>query len=112
MAADHVAGLDFASGGSVVSQIAPILRGQRVWKTQPLGGSAALGISPSSRIRSRPVVLERRHRRQQRLGVGMVGAAEDALGRPELHQPTEVEHGDPVRDVADDAEVVADEEVS
>ena len=42
------------SGGSSVSQTAPSLRGQRVWKTQPLGGSAALGMSPPSRIRSRP----------------------------------------------------------
>ena len=28
-------------------------RGQRVWKTQPVGGSAALGMSPSRRMRSR-----------------------------------------------------------
>src|SRR5256885_149294 len=42
-----------ASGGSVVSQIAPSLRGQRVWKGQPLGGLAALGISPSRRMRLR-----------------------------------------------------------
>jgi MFS family permease len=41
------------SSGSVVSQISPILRGHRVWKGQPVGGSAADGISPSRRMRRR-----------------------------------------------------------
>ena len=41
-----------ASGGSVTSQIPGMNRGQRVWNTQPDGGSAALGISPSSRMRT------------------------------------------------------------
>ncbi len=35
------------SGGGVVSQIAPILRGQRVAKGQPCGRSVALGSTPS-----------------------------------------------------------------
>ena len=42
---------------------------------------------------------------------GMVRPAEDGLRAPELHQPAEVEHGDAVGEVADDAEVVRDEEV-
>ena len=33
--------------------MSPMNRGQRVWNTQPDGGSAWLGISPSSRIRGR-----------------------------------------------------------
>jgi hypothetical protein len=37
--------------------------------------------------------------------------AEHALGGPQLHDPPEVQDGDPVRQVADDAEVVADEQV-
>jgi hypothetical protein len=41
------------SSGSVVSQISPILRGHRVWKGHPLGGSAAEGMSPSRRMRRR-----------------------------------------------------------
>ena len=41
------------SGGSVTSHTPRITRGQRVLKTQPLGGLAGLGISPSSRIRRR-----------------------------------------------------------
>src|SRR5471032_3144997 len=42
-----------AYGGSSCSQIAPILRGQRVWNTHPEGGFAALGNSPERRMRSR-----------------------------------------------------------
>ena len=41
----------------------------------------------------------------------MVRAFVDGLGEAELHQPAEVEHGDPVGDVAHDPEVVGDEEV-
>ena len=51
--------------------------------------------------------VDRRHGGEQRLGVGMVRAVEDDIGRTELHQPAEVEHRDPVGDVAHDAEVVA-----
>ena len=39
------------SGGSVTSHRPRITRWQRVLKTQPVGGLAGLGISPSSRIR-------------------------------------------------------------
>ena len=42
-----------ASGGSWFTQMSPRKRGQRVWKTQPDGGSAADGISPCKRMRSR-----------------------------------------------------------
>lgn len=35
-------------GGDSDSQIAPILRGQRVWNLQPDGGSSALGTGPTS----------------------------------------------------------------
>ena len=111
VAAHQVAGSTSTSGGSVVSQIAPSLRGQRVWKTQPEGGSAALGISPSSRIRSRRSPSIVGHGREQRLGVRVVRPGEDGLGGAELHQPAEVEHGDAVGQVAHDAEVVRDEEV-
>ncbi len=41
----------------------------------------------------------------------MMRALEDDVGRPELHHAPEVEHGDAVGDVADDAEVVRDEDV-
>lgn len=40
-----------SNAGASRSQIAPILRGQRVWNTQPDGGWIGLGISPLSTIR-------------------------------------------------------------
>ena len=42
----------------------------------------------------------------------MVRAAEDRLRVADLHDPPEVEHGDPVGEVADDAEVVRDQQVA
>ena len=45
--------------------------------------------------------------REQRLGVGVVRAGEHGLGGAELHDPAQVEDGDPVGQVAHDAEVVA-----
>src|ERR1035437_9030833 len=50
-------------------------------------------------------------RRQQRLGVGVGREREDLVGRPELHQATEVEDGDAIRQVAHHAKVVTDEQV-
>ena len=100
-----------SSSGSVVSQISPILRGQRVWNTQPLGGLAALGISPSRRMRWRSTASMLGHRRQQRLGVGVVREREDLVGRSELHQSTQVQHRDAIRQVAHHREVVTDEQV-
>ena len=100
------------SAGSCSTQMSPRNRGQRVWKTQPLGGSAALGISPCELDPRSTVAVDGGRRREQRLRVRVVRAVEDALGRAELHDPTEVEHGDPVGQVADDAQVVRDEEVA
>ena len=106
-----VAGLDLGERRLLVSQTAPSFRGQRVWKTQPDGGSAALGISPSSRMRGRSSPSSVGHGGEERLGVRMVRRREDGRGVADLHQPAEVEHGDPVGQVADDPEVVGDEEV-
>ena len=99
------------SGGSVSSQIAPSFRGQRVWKTQPDGGEAALGMSPSSRIRSRPPPSIVGTAESSASVYGWCGPSNTTSAGAELLHPAEVEHGDPVRDVADDAEVVRDEEV-
>ena len=100
------------SGGSVTSHTPRITRGQRVLKTQPLGGLAGLGISPSSRIRAPLLTVDVRHGREQRLGVRVVRAVEDGLGIAHLHDPAEVHDRDPVREVADDAEVVRDQQVA
>ena len=69
------------------------------------------GCRPASRMRSRPPPSTVGHGRQQRLRVRVVRAVEDDVRRAELHQPPEVEDGDPVGDVPHDAEVVRDEEV-
>ena len=115
------AGCGSASGGRarprpaaarLVSQISPSLRGQRVWNTQPDGGFAALGISPCSRIRWPLVALDASARpRAAPRCRGGAAPAKTRLGRAHLHQPAEVEHRDPVGQVADDAEVVGDEQV-
>ena len=86
--------------------------GQRVWKRQPDGGSIGLGMSPLSTIRLllRPgtgsgIGREQRHRvRVQRPGEQLV------RGR-DLDDPAEVHHRDAIRDVADDGEIVGDEDV-
>ena len=75
---------------TVSSQIVPMRRGHRVWKTHPVGGSAALGMSPSSLIRSRSLAVDRRHGREQRLGVRMMRACEDGLRQADLHEPSEI----------------------
>ena len=52
-----------------------------------------------------------RHRREERLRVRMHRRVVDLLARPDLDDLAEVHHRDPVGDVADDREVVRDEEV-
>ena len=99
------------SGGSCSTQIGPRKRGQRVWKTQPDGGEAALGMSPSSLIRSRPPPSIVGTAERSASVYGWCGPSKTDVGRAELLQPAEVEDGDAVRDVADDAEVVRDEDV-
>ncbi len=56
-------------------------------------------------------LVEPRYGRQQRLRVRMVRSGENVLGRPDLHHPPEIQHGDPVGEVVHDAEVVADEQI-
>ncbi len=84
--------------------------GQRGWKAQPagtatgLGGSlaaAAAGGAASASMRG--IALE------QGLGIGVLGVAEDLLGRAELDDPAEIHHRDPMTDVTDHAQIVADE---
>ena len=50
-------------------------------------------------------------RRHQRLGVGVVRSGEHLVGRTQFHDPTEVEHGDAVGQIPNDAQVVGDEQV-
>ena len=101
------------SGGSVVMQRS-VARGQRVWNRQPSGGLIGEGTSPVtvSRLRARfsagsGIGIAR----QQERGVRVDRLVVQLLGGRDLHQLAEVHDDDPVRHVADDAEVVGDEHV-
>ena len=100
-------------GGGVCSQTLPNVRGQRCAKQQP---RVERSLAPASRrARIRVPCGQRRvgrgNRREQRLGIGMIGRREDGIGRPFLADDARVHHGDPVRDVHDHRQVVRDEEV-
>src|SRR6058998_230999 len=49
-------------------------------------------------------------RRQEGLGIGMLGRREQFFVRCGLHDPADVHYRDPIADVLDDAQVVSDEE--
>ena len=53
-----------------------------------------------------------RHSREQRFGVGVAWRAIEGGGRRELDDVTEVHDRDPIGDVADNAQIVGDEEIS
>jgi len=87
---------------------------QRAASDQPAGigrinRAGDLADQPQPRPRDAP--LGDRRRREQRACVGMLRGAEDALRRADLDDPTQVHHRDTVGDVADDLQVVADEEI-
>ena len=69
-----------------------------------IGGARDLALEPDPLAAA---AVDRRHGGEQRLGVRVMGPVEHGLGRAELHDPAQVEHGDAVGDVAHDAEVVA-----
>ena len=72
----------------------------------------ALGMSPSSRARSRTTVgIRQRHGGQQGARVGMARIAEELVGRRRLHDLAEVHYGDAIGDVFHNREIVADEDV-
>ena len=99
------------AGGSSTSQIAPTLRGQRVWKRQPGPGSTGLGTGPSSRIlRCSARGVGDGDGREQRLRVGVIGRVEQLGGGARLADLAHVHDGDAVGEVAHDREVVGDEE--
>src|SRR5262249_39671688 len=51
-----------------------------------------------------------RYRREQRLGIRMPWSTEDCVGGTDLADPAQIHHRDLVREVANDAEIVADED--
>ena len=86
-------------------------------------GAARMKAAPRGRVdRVRRVALqqrglgavvgiERRHRGEQRPGIGMGRRVEHRVGRADLGDPTEIHHHHPVGDEAHDIQVVADEDV-
>ena len=86
--------------------------GQRGWKRHPAGTRAGLGTSPRRMMRVAPALRIRcGHRRQQRLRVGMVRRVEQRVALGQLHQPAEIHHRDPVRDVPHHRQIVRDEQI-
>ena len=85
----------------------------RVRKWQPDGGSIGVG-GLAGEDDALAVALDERvgdgGGRQQGLRVGMGRGVVHLGGRARLHDATEVHHGDPVAEVADDGQVVGDEQ--
>jgi hypothetical protein len=79
--------LEYATGGGVGSS-----------------GNLALEANPG-------VFLQIGGSREEGFGVRVVGTREDALRRSHFHEPAEIHHGDPIRQVTDHVEVVGDEEI-
>ena len=97
------------SSGSTVSQSSKRF-GQRGWKEQPDGSSRGSGGSPGSpaganRAAGSPIARERR---RQGTGVGVQRVGEDLVGGSVLDDPAGVHHGDPVAQVGQHRQVVAD----
>ena len=88
--------------------------GQRVWKRQPSGGWMGLGTSPSSGMRRRTRSAHRvgdGRRREQRPRVRVERRLDTAPRAGRSPRPAQVHHHDPLAHVADDREVVPDEQV-
>ena len=85
--------------------------GQRVRKWQPEGGLIALGTSPLSTIRCADPRRSAGDGRNQARRVGMQRAAEQLCRRRRLHHAAEIQHDDPVGDVAHHRQIVRDEQV-
>ena len=86
---------------------------QRVRNRQPDGGSVGVGASPVSTMRRRPVSTSGSGIGAADSSAWVYGWAErsyTSVGRPGLDDPPEVHDGDPVADVADDGQVVGDEQ--
>ena len=111
--ADRVAGLLLVQrrlGG--LADLADLARAAGLERASAAADRRRSGSRPRAGSAARPSVVERRHRRQQRLGVGVVRPAEH-LARPVPISITRPRYSTAIRsdEVADDAEVVADEQV-
>ena len=68
-------------------------------------------VSGEGRLLRPPVGVHRRHRGEERLGVGMLHPLVDVRRRADLHHLPEVHHEHPVAHVLDHVEIVGDEDV-
>ena len=84
--------------------------GQRVWKRQPGGGCDGSGTSPGSASGEDPGAVGARHGADQGLAVRVERRRPERPGRRGLDDLAEVHDRDGVGDVADDREVVRDEQ--
>ena len=58
------------------------------------------------------IPIDARHSRQQRFGVRMMRTSKHLSCRPKLHQATQVQHCDAIREVAHHAEIMRDHDVA
>ena len=72
-----------------------------------------LGTSPSSGMRLRAFLHQglRSNSRQQRLGIRMTGIAENFFAGGQFNQAAQIHDADAVRNVADHAEVMRNEQI-
>ena len=76
-----------------------------VWTLVNFSCSASFGVPPTA-----AVTLRHRDGRQQSLGVGMFWRGEDLPLRRHLDDLAEIHHGNTVRHVLDDREIMVDEQ--
>src|SRR4051794_31874184 len=88
--------------------------GQRVWKTQPLGGVKGEGISPRSARGARGALdfgIGNGRGIEQCLRIGMLRRGIKLVAIGKLDHAAEIHHGYAIGDVAHNGEIVRDEEV-
>ena len=99
------------SGGSMRRQRSSA-KGQRGAKRQPSPAAPIPNASSaSSGWRFAASGWRRRDRGEQGAAVGVDRAREERVGLADLDDPAEIHHGDPVRDVPHDREIVRDEQI-
>src|SRR5690606_929712 len=76
----------------------------------PTSGGTPTRLTSSVSASDAPSVRQLGDGREQVLGVGMLGRVDDPVGGVQLDQPPFLHHRDPVGDIADDVEVVGDDE--
>ena len=69
-----------------------------------MDGAGNLSLQPHA---FRGLSIDRRDRRQQGFGIGVMRSRKDPLGRSDFHEASEIEDGDPVGHVPDHLDVVA-----